>query len=146
MTTQTEIAPGTVPPVGTIVHVLESVLIPFGPRKSDVVGRGGEFIITDEMVEFSKDRNGGPGWLAIIGDPDRQIGRWGHVRLALGEFPEDEAVVRPNSALADEFRAREMADAQYLPAAERDEAIQLIVAKYGRPTQSRTLNKIRGER
>lgn len=49
--------------------------------------RGDRVVVTEEMIAADVDRNGNPGWTAMVHDPDRQVARWGRVHIAPGEPP-----------------------------------------------------------
>lgn len=50
--------------------------------------RGQTFVVTDALIEASRDRNGDLGWPKLVHDPEAQAAFWGRVMLA----PADDVV------------------------------------------------------
>lgn len=117
---------------GIIWHTREPSL--FGGT-SEISLRGQTVTLTDEMLSASP-------WLALLGDEQAQVERWGQVRIMPGPWPDGVPTFTPNSPEHVEAReaARRAAWRADTPQQAR-EALAEVERVFGRgPTTSRTVN------
>lgn len=105
--------------------------------------RGDRIVVTEDMVAADVDRNGNPGWTALVHDPDRQIARWGRVHLAPGEPPAGMQPWEYGSAEWSEQReiARKAAWSETDPN-RCAEALQRVKEVYGAPPTTSTVHAV----
>ncbi|MFC7943088.1 hypothetical protein ACFUPZ_07500 [Microbacterium oxydans] len=105
--------------------------------------RGDRVVVTEEMIAADVDRNGNPGWTALVHDPDRQIARWGRVHLAPGEPPAGMQPWEHGDAEWSEQReiARKAAWSETDPK-RRAEALQRVTEVYGAPPTTSTVHAV----
>lgn len=105
--------------------------------------RGDRVVVTEEMIAADVDRNGNPGWTAMVHDPDRQVARWGRVHLAPGEPPADMQPWEYGDAEWSEQReiARKAAWSETDPK-RRAEALQRVKQVYGAPPTTSTVHAV----
>lgn len=105
--------------------------------------RGDRIVVTEEMVAADVDRNGNPGWTALVHDPDRQLARWGRVHLAPGEPPAGMMPWEYGDSEWSEQReiARKAAWAETDPK-RRAEALQRVKEVYGAPPITSTVHAV----
>lgn len=135
--------------VGDVVHATATGM--HLPRTTSLWGgvpalaltRGDRIVVTEEMVAADVDRNGNPGWTALVHNPDRQIARWGRVHLAPGEPPADMQPWEYGDAEWSEQRevARKAAWSETDPK-RRAEALQRVTEVYGAPPTTSTVHAV----
>jgi hypothetical protein len=85
--------PLTLPQPGSVVHVLRSGLTVHTGGEAGVSGvvvaKGQNIVITDAMVQATKNRLGEYTGIALAADEDAQIRKYGEVRFRVGEAPSD---------------------------------------------------------
>lgn len=100
---------------------------------------GETVIATAEMIAASYSA-GGRSWMAIIGDDDAQLDRWGEIRFRLGRAPED--IQRWNEwgdSQWVELREQARREAWAQPtAAARAEALAAVHERFGPPASTVT--------
>lgn len=136
---------------GTVVHWLKSGIIygtVVGTRiSSEVSRRGGELLITEEMIEGTKDREG-KSWLRYITDEDAQRAKWGEVVVAVGPAPAHLSPWGPgwtpeNNAEADEEREKALARVASYPLDQQGEELAKVYKAVGRKSTVTTLQSYR---
>ncbi|MBD8205092.1 hypothetical protein IFU08_09775 [Microbacterium sp. CFBP 8790] len=69
------------------------------------LARGKVFVVTSDLVEASRDRNGDPGWPALVHDEEKQTAFWGRRMLApADDVTEDLSIPERGSAAWEEAR------------------------------------------
>lgn len=97
-----------------------------------VLTRGDNVVITQALLDANRNRLGEPVGVALAGDPQAQLAKWGELRFALGEAPADLRpwiVGDPNWAEQRE-RARRAAHRETDPD-RRAEALSAVTRIYG---------------
>ncbi|WP_344781806.1 hypothetical protein [Microbacterium kribbense] len=123
---------------GEIVHSGGSIWSSSGI----VVSRGQVIVLTRNMIDASKGRNGKPSGLALAGDTEAQLSKWGEIRWMLGRPDEDFLMTTPGTPEHAEAReaARRAAWMEPNPG-RRAAALNDVQARYGTATStSHTLN------
>lgn len=124
----------TLPAPATQVHFLESGFS-FTSTENAATGhvsrRGLVITVTTALIEASKDRNG-DSWLALVGDPDAQVKRWGKIMMGTGPWPESEGLWLKGSPEAEIERERRRTIAHALPdEQDRTKALRALYVEFG---------------
>lgn len=131
---------------GDEIHVLVTgVSIPTGGGflATAHTSRAGETICLTEAMISASYNAGGQSWLAILGDDDAQISKWGEVRFRPGRAPEGiQTWNRRGDSDWVEQREAARREAWSQPTAQgRADALAAVNAKFGpAPTTSTTLS------
>ena len=72
--------------VGDTFHLRSPMTIAFSEHDSRSLQRGTTVVVTEELLEMSKDRAGNS-WLDLVDDPAAQVQRYGSQKFARGECP-----------------------------------------------------------
>ncbi|MFF0909738.1 hypothetical protein ACFWZW_03495 [Microbacterium enclense] len=134
------------PAAGTTVHVLVSgVTVHVGEQmlsSGRVLTRGQNVVITDAMIERTRNRLGQLGGIALAADEDEQLRRWGQIRFRVGEAPADLKSWLPGSTEWREAREKARRAAWAQPSdSEQAYALALVEKEFGpAPLTSATLN------
>lgn len=134
------------PAAGTTVHVLVSgVTVHVGEQmlsSGRVLTRGQNVVITDSMIERTRNRLGQLGGIALAADENEQLRRWGVVKFRVGEAPADLKSWLPGSTEWVQAREEARRAAWARPTdAERAYALAEVQREFGdAPTTSATLN------
>lgn len=102
---------------GDTLHALADISIPIDasglPGSVRFIDRGTTFVLTDAMLDGSRDRHGSSWLVDLIDEADEQVRRWGVAKIGRGQFPADERISVHGSAEWSEERkrARDAADA-----------------------------------
>jgi hypothetical protein len=72
----------------TGMHLPRTTSLWGGPPALQIT-RGDRIVVTEELIEASRDRNGNLTWPAMVHDEAAQLRRWGKIHLAPGEPPAD---------------------------------------------------------
>lgn len=131
------------PPDPVVVRFLAPLTVQIDRFHASVLSWGADLIVTDEIRELSKDRNGSS-WLDLLGDEAGQIKRWGKVVFVEGPWPDDVPRLQPGSL--DFYDARETARQaawKISDPEERAAALAQVNAEFGPPLPSnKTLQEI----
>lgn len=142
----TDTTGATVVRAGDVIHAVSTgMTLPrtvslWGGLPPLTLTRGDRIVVTTEMISAAVDRNGDPGWVALVHDAERQVRRWGRVHLAPGEPPADLQPWEygtPDWAEARE-EARKAAWKEVDPQ-RRAAALQRVHAVYGPPPVTSTI-------
>lgn len=111
-----------------------------GSFGGETSARAQTITVTTTLLELAKDRNGNS-WIDLVHDEQAQITRWGQPMFRSGPAPADLSPWQPGTAEEDMARDAARTAAHALPfGATRDAALKGIVATFGRPSTSKTLN------
>lgn len=137
--------------VGDVVHFLRSGFsVPqsldhelFGGPGNRPMTRGDELVITERHREAARNRLGGPGWLALVHDPDEQVRRWGHVVIVPGPRPVGmERWIRGDRDWSDARERAMMAANDHSDPLERADAVARVNARFGGPPASNSSSTV----
>lgn len=128
------------PAAGTVFHVLSALSFALSPHQSVSATRAQEYTVTEEMIAASLDRRGNS-WLALIGDEEGQIKRWGSVKVAPGPTPESVEWWNGDPATQSLARnlARESVIANTKDPATRAELMAKVDATFGKVSTSQSI-------
>lgn len=135
--------------VGDVVHATATGMqLPrttslWGGPPALLLTRGDRIIITEELIEASRDRNGNVTWPTMVHDEAAQLRRWGKIHLAPGEPPEGMQPWERGSADWAEQReiARKAAWAEVDPQ-RRAAALQRVTEVYGAAPTTSTVHAV----
>ncbi len=106
----------------------------FGGSPAIITRRAQSYVVTEDMLEASKNKFGEIGWPALVHDADAQRRRWGTVYLAPGAAPAEMESFLPGGREANEARENAMLTAgQIADPYERGAAIKRVKARFGAP-------------
>lgn len=75
------------PVAGDTVHFRASMTVALGGSDGRVFHRGEELVLTDQIIEDAKGRDG-TSWIDVAGDPQAQVTRWGKQIVGVGPVPD----------------------------------------------------------
>ena len=139
----------TLPEIGYLFHWVRDGLT-YSPDQSiplsgviSITGR--TMTVTPELIASTSDKNG-DSWLALLGDEEAQVVRWGAVYMKPGPAPQslvDHPWERGGAAEANE-RSRRVEEAFKLPTIrQREEALAAINKEFPRSTKPTSTLKYR---
>lgn len=111
-----------------------------GSYGGETSARAQTITVTATLLELAKDRNGNS-WIDLVHDEKAQTARWGQPMFRSGPAPDDLTLWQPGTAEEDVAREAARHTVNALPyGTTRDAALKDIVATFGRPSTSKTLN------
>ncbi|WP_295832932.1 hypothetical protein [uncultured Microbacterium sp.] len=130
------------PVAGDVVHFRASMTVALGGSDGKVFHRGEELVLTEQIIEDSKGRDGSS-WIDIAGDAQAQVQRYGKQIVGLGPVPEDiDFYNTPGDRASRDIariRARDAAAAISDPV-QRQAAWEAVRAEFGTPATSWSLS------
>lgn len=127
--------------VGDVFHLRAPMTVALTEHESRAFQRGTTIVVTEELLEMSRDRNGNS-WLDLVDDPQAQAAKYGAVKFAPGPCPDDVNWFDGEVGDGAWNLAREMElerVAAISDPVERAAAQKVVVEKFGRKATSQTL-------
>lgn len=136
-------APTAPPTPGDVLHFLVDGLthprLNSGQVHHGVSRRGSDLVLTDRVIEATRDRNGDT-WLDLLHDEAGQIAKFGRVVMAAGPAPAEMLPERGSVEFEELYREAYSAAVGIENGAERRQALDAVSARFGpRGATSRTL-------